>query len=95
MRICNALIQMIEEYYSAPLPKERCMDLYLFIQAHIKQEPLPMQFLFEVIPLTSAFTHESNSLFNQLIGYIDNNTSHALSKNQKTILRIYLDSIHQ
>ncbi len=93
MRIYKTIIQMIEDEFRIQLSPDKCADLYLIIQAHVKNEPLPMQFLLENVYLNYALDAKKSKLLNKIIHYIENNTTSSLSKNQKLILTAYLEYI--
>ncbi|MBI9009184.1 MAG: PRD domain-containing protein [Tenericutes bacterium] len=94
MRIYKAIIQMIETEFKIELESTKCADLYLIIQAYVKQKALPLQFLIENVKLKQYSTGSKKyNLLKKIVDYIENQTDRALTNKQKLVLTAYIEYI--
>lgn len=94
MRIYKTIIHMIESEFDIQLPANKCADLYLIIQSYVKQEKLPLQFLLDNLQLNQYSTDSKKyKLLNNIIKYIESQTSKALSHKQKLVLTSYIEYV--
>ncbi len=94
MRIYKDITQMIQDDLDIALDSDTCSDLYLIIQAYVKKETLPLQFLIERIPLTEQNLDANHrSVIGKITSYIENQIGSKLSVNQKSVLSAYIEHV--
>ena len=94
MRIYKEIIQIIKRETNIELETEKCFDLYLIIQAYVKKEPLPLQFLIDSVKMNQYATDSKKyKLLQKIINYIENQSNITLTNKQKLVLTAYIEYI--